>query len=41
MDQNQVHQEDTHRPTHRFQSLFFDLFLMGIIIGVSIISVAV
>ena len=29
LDGNQGHQEETHRPTHRFQRLFLDLLSMG------------
>ena len=29
LDGNQGHQEETHRPTHRFRRLFLDLFWMG------------
>ena len=28
--QNQGRQEETHHPTHRFQSLFVDLLLMAV-----------
>ena len=29
LDGNQGHQEETHRPTHRFRRLFLDLLWMG------------
>ena len=29
LDGNQGHQEETHRPTHRFRGLFLDLLSMG------------
>ena len=29
LDGNQGHQEETHRPTHRFRRLFLDLLSMG------------
>ena len=29
LDGNQGHQEETHRPTHRFRHLFLDLLSMG------------